>query len=266
RRATRPEKWVDVLSTSQPTWPQRLRQRSSTGDFDVIFDSVGGDQARSLMRLLRPGGVLVHFGLLSGRPIPAECFDRSEGRRVEMFRLRDIVHACPRAQLPALFEPVLGHLRNGLLHTRIAQEVGLGALPTVLRRDKDLGRGNLLVTYDRCTAGGRRGSSPAAWLGTEHASAGRLCRLPRACTQMRCELRTAWKAPVVVRRPETDWLMPTKGYSGPDSMCPMISVMPAFIFDANACPFPRSSVHTELIRPYSVSLARRRASSSSLAR
>ncbi|WP_298418236.1 zinc-dependent alcohol dehydrogenase family protein [Brevibacterium sp.] len=149
RRATRPEKWVDVLSTSQPTWPQRLRQRSSTGDFDVIFDSVGGDQARSLMRLLRPGGVLVHFGLLSGRPIPAECFDRSEGRRVEMFRLRDIVHACPRAQLPALFEPVLGHLRNGLLHTRIAQEVGLGALPTVLRRDKDLGRGKLLITYDR---------------------------------------------------------------------------------------------------------------------
>lgn len=148
RTAARPEKWADVLSTSDSAWPQRLRQRSSTGDYDVIFDSVGGDQARSLMRLLRPGGVLVHFGLLSGRPIPAECFDRSEGRRVEMFRLRDIVHASPHARLPDLFEPVLAHLRNGLLHTRIAQEVDLCALPTVLKGDQDLGRGKLLITYD----------------------------------------------------------------------------------------------------------------------
>src|SRR5699024_12096231 len=127
-----------------------------------------------------------------------------------------------------------------------AQEVGLGALPTVLQRDQDLGRGKLLITYDRWTAVGRRRSSPADCSGTDHASAGRLWRLPQACTRMRCSLVKAWKAHLAFSRPSPERLMPPKGYSGPDSLCPLISVMPALIFDSNACPFSRSSVHTEL--------------------
>lgn len=56
---------------------------------------------------MKPDGLVVHYGLLSGRPLG------EVGRRVEMFRLRDVVHACPRSELLALFEGVFDQLRAG---------------------------------------------------------------------------------------------------------------------------------------------------------
>ena len=66
------------------------------------------------------------------------------GRRVEMFRLRDVVHACPRSELPALFEGVFDQLRAGRLRSRVAREVSLRELPEVLKEYRP-GEGKLLV-------------------------------------------------------------------------------------------------------------------------
>ena len=80
--------------------------------FDVAFDCVG---------------VVVHYGLLSGEPLG------ETGRRVEMFRLRDVVHACPRSELPELFADVFSQLRAGRLRSRVAREVDLRDAPAALR-------------------------------------------------------------------------------------------------------------------------------------
>ena len=66
------------------------------------------------------------------------------GRQVEMFRLRDVVHACPRSELPALFEGVFDQLRAGRLRSRVAREVSLRELPEVLKEYRP-GEGKLLV-------------------------------------------------------------------------------------------------------------------------
>ena len=66
------------------------------------------------------------------------------GRQVEMFRLRDMVHACPRSELPALFEGVFDQLRAGRLCSRVAREVSLRELPEVLKEYRP-GEGKLLV-------------------------------------------------------------------------------------------------------------------------
>ena len=66
------------------------------------------------------------------------------GRQVEMFRLRDMVHACPRSELPALFEGVFDQLRAGRLRSRVAREVSLRELPEVLKEYRP-GEGKLLV-------------------------------------------------------------------------------------------------------------------------
>ena len=95
--------------------------------FDVAFDCVGGEMGRRVARAVKPAGVVVYYGLLSGEPLG------ETGRRVEMFRLRDVVHACPRSELLELFADVFSQLRAGRLRSRVAREVHLGDVPAALR-------------------------------------------------------------------------------------------------------------------------------------
>lgn len=95
--------------------------------FDVAFDCVGGEMGRRVARAVKPDGVVVHYGLLSGEPLG------ETGRRVEMFRLRDVVHACPRSELPELFVDVFSQLRAGRLHSQVAREVDLRDMLAALR-------------------------------------------------------------------------------------------------------------------------------------
>ena len=95
--------------------------------FDVAFDCVGGEMGRRVARAVKPAGVVVYYGLLSGEPLG------ETGRRVEMFRLRDVVHACPSSELPELFSDVFAQLRAGRLRSRVAKEVHLRDVPAALR-------------------------------------------------------------------------------------------------------------------------------------
>lgn len=95
--------------------------------FDVAFDCVGGEIGRRVAKAVKPDGVVVHYGLLSGEPLG------ETGRRVEMFRLRDVVHACPRSELLELFADVFSQLQAGRLRSRVAREVHLRDVPAVLR-------------------------------------------------------------------------------------------------------------------------------------
>lgn len=143
RSVAEPSLWH---GTADPAWPGRLRAASG-GGLDVVLDCVGGRQGVALMRQMAPGGVLVHYGLLSGHPLPAECFDGRDGTRVEMLRLRDAVHPRHRDDLPALFQPVFGRMRSGTLLTRPTRRVPLSALPESLRSG-DL-TGKVLVECQR---------------------------------------------------------------------------------------------------------------------
>ena len=115
-----------------------LKNQGVDKHVDVAFDCVGGETGRRAARAVKPDGVVVHYGLLSGRPLG------EVGRRVEMFRLRDVVHACPRSELPALFEGVFDQLRAGRLRSRVAREVSLRGLPRALKEYRP-GEGKLLV-------------------------------------------------------------------------------------------------------------------------
>lgn len=143
----RPVQWSAVIDTSESDWEQRLHEASGRSGFDVVFDCVGGAQGAMLMDALAPGGVLVHYGLLSGEPLPAACFTQGEGKRVEMFRLRDIIHAHPRERLAELFDPVFALLRAGHLRTPVARRVPLLELPEFLREENERAAGKTLITY-----------------------------------------------------------------------------------------------------------------------
>lgn len=149
RRVADPAHWGAIVDTGEPGWGARLRAASNVDGFEVILDCVGGAQGLTLTRALAPGGLLVHYGLLSGTPLPAECFAGNSGRRVEMFRLRDTVHTHPRDALPALFSPVFEQLRAGRLRTRVARDVPLAELPRALSDGPRDGPGKVAISYPR---------------------------------------------------------------------------------------------------------------------
>ncbi|MDF0528805.1 zinc-dependent alcohol dehydrogenase family protein [Tsukamurella sp. 8F] len=136
RQGIAPTGVVRVSSASRvadpPLWRSVIRDGDPLPAADVVFDCVGGRLAPDLVEALTPGGVLVHYGLLSGAPLPAACFSGRRGTRVEMFRLRDTVHSGSRGDLAALMDPVFGHLRAGRLRTAVSDRVRLTDLPTAL--------------------------------------------------------------------------------------------------------------------------------------
>lgn len=146
RTVANPNLWREVISTGDSGWQQRLRRATGPTGCDVIFDSVGGALGPALMDQLQAGGVLVHYGLLSGEPLPAACFTDYQEKSVAMFRLRDIIHTVPQATLANLFAPVFEHLRAGRLHSQIAQRIPLRLLPQALKQPSVPGK--LLITYD----------------------------------------------------------------------------------------------------------------------
>lgn len=147
-----PERWSGLVSTAKPDWRTQLRSQFGTsGGPDVILDCIGGSLGTDLVDALAPGGTLVLYGLLSGEPLPMDCFDGRRGTRVEMLRLRDTVHSHPRHLLPELFTPVFDLQRRGLLHTPVSVETGLDGLPGVLGGGgvggggSGFGRGKILI-------------------------------------------------------------------------------------------------------------------------
>lgn len=139
--------WGAIIDTSIPAWADRVQAAAGPGGLDVILDCVGGVHGAVLMQALGRDGVFVHYGLLSGEPLPTECFAGDQGKRVEMFRLRDIIHAHPRDTLAELFAPVFEHMRAGRLHTPLARHVHLSSLPEAIREGTATGSGKTLITY-----------------------------------------------------------------------------------------------------------------------
>lgn len=146
RTVDNPSLWRDIVTTGDREWPDRLAHLTGGQGADVAFDSVGGPGALDLMRALRPGGTLVHYGLLSGLPLPAECFSDHREKKIEMFRLRDLIHQTPRNQLGRLFQPVFAHLRAERLRTTVSDRRSFAALPEALTTDPTK-LGKPLITF-----------------------------------------------------------------------------------------------------------------------
>lgn len=142
-----PSRWRGVVSTAQDDWRAQLRAAVGSDGADVVLDCIGGSPGLDLMEVLAPEGTLVLYGLLSGEPLHAECFSRSDGRTVDMFRLRDTIHSVlPRDEsLADLFRPVFDLQRRGLLCTEVSRRVGLSELPEVLAGGEEHSHGKLLI-------------------------------------------------------------------------------------------------------------------------
>lgn len=109
-----------------------LRAEIGTGPLDTVFDCVGGHDASTLVACLRLQGRFIHYGLLSGIPIPAALWSNRPDLRFHLFHLRQWVHAAPRERLHAAYADVAGWITAGRLTTKVRQRYGLAEISAAL--------------------------------------------------------------------------------------------------------------------------------------
>lgn len=109
---------------------------------DGGFDAVGGAYGARMAEAIRPGGALLHYGLLSGVPLPAGL-----GAVVRPFWLRNWVHAASRAELRAAMADVFDDIRSGLAATTVEAHYPLSEVEAALAHHaRPSRRGKILFT------------------------------------------------------------------------------------------------------------------------
>ncbi|MGW0252705.1 zinc-dependent alcohol dehydrogenase family protein [Nocardia goodfellowii] len=115
-----------------------VRQLTLGRGADVVLDAVGGPEGAELAHALTGGGTLVHYGLLSGRPLPARLATDRPDVRIVLFRLRDWVHtvqATAPQQLAEALTEVFGLVLDGTAAAEVAAVHPLSAIQQALRQD-----------------------------------------------------------------------------------------------------------------------------------
>ncbi|MBQ0826621.1 zinc-dependent alcohol dehydrogenase family protein [Streptomyces tagetis] len=165
RAVADPARWRKVVRTDDGGWRDRLRAAVGPRGAEVALDCVGGETGGAVYTQTAADGTFVHYGLLSGTPLPVERPSGRGGARVEFFRLRDTVHGDGGRDgeqdgeqdgerdggqgLSALFAPVFANLRRGRLRTAVGVRVGLTGLADHLRNPAPGPPGKILVDVRR---------------------------------------------------------------------------------------------------------------------
>jgi len=81
-----------INSAKEPLHESILSYTKGKG-VDAALDAVGGEPGSELSKCVTKGGVMLHYGLLSGKPLPNEVFDfQKTGVTVKPFWLREWVY------------------------------------------------------------------------------------------------------------------------------------------------------------------------------
>ncbi|MFE2753888.1 zinc-dependent alcohol dehydrogenase family protein [Actinosynnema sp. NPDC059335] len=139
--------WTAVLATDRPDWHHALRDLTDGLGPEVVLDAVGGEEGERLALGTRVGGCLVHYGLLSGRPLPVDLAARRPDLTVRLFRLRDWVHAGGHAEIQQALDEAGGLVLDGVAASRVQGRFPLDQLTTAIQRSVAWGRaGKVIIT------------------------------------------------------------------------------------------------------------------------
>lgn len=126
-----------------------ILEHSGPKSLDTVFDCVGGPEAQALAACLKPAGQFIHYGLLSGQPIPAQAWIDRPDIRFHLFHLRQWVHAAPRQRLQAGYAVVTGLIASGQLTTTVRSRHGLADISAALADAETLSACGKVLLNDR---------------------------------------------------------------------------------------------------------------------
>jgi len=109
-----------VLNSSDAHYPQALERLKRSGGVNAIFDCIGGDESLIYGDLLVPNGQFIHYGLLSGKPVPPLFWRSRPDIRFMNFHLRQWIHSQEKPVVQKKIDEVMALIRDGIVHTDIA--------------------------------------------------------------------------------------------------------------------------------------------------
>jgi NADPH:quinone reductase-like Zn-dependent oxidoreductase len=135
-----------VIDATRPDAMARLREATGGRGPDVALDAVGGKAGGDLAAALAPGGHLIHYGLLSGEPLPQDLRLRRPDIRLELFWLRNWIHAASREAIEQALGRMALLVRDGTAATHVEARYPLSSIREALRHNVRPGRtGKILV-------------------------------------------------------------------------------------------------------------------------
>jgi NADPH:quinone reductase-like Zn-dependent oxidoreductase len=134
-----------VIDAGAEPLAEALRRVGAGRGFDLALDAVGGPCGEALALAVRPGGRFVHYGLLSGRPLPADLPRRRADIRFELFWLRQWVHAQSRETLAARLAEVGRLVAEGVAASPVEARYELRDLREALHHSLRAGRVGKIV-------------------------------------------------------------------------------------------------------------------------
>ncbi|MTD27352.1 zinc-dependent alcohol dehydrogenase family protein [Erwinia sorbitola] len=122
-----------VLNSSAADYPQALNALAHSGGVAAILDCIGGEESLTLAHALMPGGQFIHYGLLSGQPIPATFWRSRPDIRFSNFHLRLWVHGHEKTLVQRKINEVMALIRDGVIATEIVAEYALDEIDQAVR-------------------------------------------------------------------------------------------------------------------------------------
>ena len=116
-------------------------------NFDVMFDAIGGPKAEALAASLKTGGMIVHYGLLSGVPISQKLNQQRPDIKLNLYWLRTWVHSAPYQDIQHMFDKTAELILNGTITTRVYKTLALDEIKSAAKVLNDPNRsGKVLLT------------------------------------------------------------------------------------------------------------------------
>lgn len=148
-----------VIDTGQEPLTEALAALSGGVGIDIALDTIGGDDGTALAACLRPGGIFVNYGMLSGRPLALDgTAIRRRGIRVHAFWLREWLKTASPARRQGAFAAVIDLAVAGRLALPVAAQFDLADIRSAVQEAERAGRwGKVLLT-------GSQNCRPPSWI------------------------------------------------------------------------------------------------------
>ncbi len=139
---------ADVVLVDGDDLPERVRQQTGEAGIRLAIDAVAGDICMRLGDCLAEGGVVVNYGLLSGKP----CMLRPDqtvfrGITLTGFWLVKALGNMQAAAIRELYDGLVRRVADGTLHVAIEATYPIEAIADALEHAERPGRGGkILIT------------------------------------------------------------------------------------------------------------------------
>ncbi|MBZ4418845.1 zinc-dependent alcohol dehydrogenase family protein [Myxococcus sp. RHSTA-1-4] len=139
---------ADAVVVDSDNLPERVREVTGGAKVRLAFDAVGGDGTQRLGDSLAPGGVVVNYGVMSGKgPKLSAAASIFKDITLRGFWLVLWMKRTPREEQRALFARLAGLIANGTLRTPVEGTFPLEGIQDALARAMEGGRaGKVLLT------------------------------------------------------------------------------------------------------------------------